>query len=939
MDIDKLFLSSIQYRVSREKDGDKFHQTVSDKFEEKEDAYYQNKLIRDYIALLLDKESVNTLHRSIDNDTKLLKDIIKDLESNVSKQKEEPYGFYSLSAQTEAKNDYITGKIGIGPYALNNNNHVLTMMYHVRFKHIESSIMSALGLESLDNRTDKDGESIMSWLSALINAHVDIAKDPYISRLNVNPFTYNLTNLLVRTGLGKKTFYFTTQPIMKDLAEAYINAGSMYMADPYSSKYTLQQEAIDEVADDWFGDMDFKFEGYDVKSLINAIKEGGIKNKDIRTKVNEKIKDLFDKSLRNDAKSEQVNKENQLFYYLAYLQFDKYANALSSLVTYSKIDTKKHGKSVIEQIVYDAGFTRTYDIDRDDNLFDPESLSHMLQDSYIYSKTRNAIDSVRDILSSQFIESTPVFLNAIDSMLKAIGRSNSLSVNLVNKVADALSASIKSQFFVDEYVPTISNNPHFIHDLISESKEIVDFKATTDGYIVYTSGDMFHKLQSYVGGVVQLWIKGQNGQYSLYKTPNNRPIKVLQVDEGSGAILISSKIPVSSGRIVLNGGKNTIWDRLMKLQTSIRSNPEYRNLLNSAGEVENRVLQMLISGKLTEYVSNYINGEQEDTYTPMKFVKFFNFVEDSGNTANYLIDGWEELLEYTDENKDIQEEVRSFARDLIVYGFVTSGDKGGFTKIFKYVPASWREESGYGQFIYDKLVQYSMGLNSDIDIADIILNNWFDNEFVRTYKLQDPKTKKSNFVKYTTKIGGVPLGFPTMLAAITKEDDKYVASIDPKSAPMFIKIKRRKDRNSYDSQRRFTIYKLHKIAISNEGVEYPVYIKVNAKGNKVSDGFLITEYGRSDSVVPQEYSVNEQTLENAYKATDLGQQIQLLSRTEPEYSSIMSGLNRAWREELDMEGVDTALSEEQANVEDSSTENNKYDDSDFSDEAMKHCKS
>jgi len=263
-DIDKLFLSSIQYKVSREEGEDgKFHQTVSDAFSESTSAYYQNKLIKDYLALLLDWKSIdekkprttNILHRSIDNDTKLLKDIIKDIERGKPANVEEPYAFYSLSAQTESKNDYITGKIGIGPFALNNNNHILTMMYHVRFKHIESSIMSELGLESLDNREDKDGESIMSWISALINAHVDIAKDPYISRLNVNPFTYNLVNLLVRTGLGKKTFYFTSQPIMRALADAYIKAGSLYMSDPHKGKFKLQQEAIDETADKWFKDL------------------------------------------------------------------------------------------------------------------------------------------------------------------------------------------------------------------------------------------------------------------------------------------------------------------------------------------------------------------------------------------------------------------------------------------------------------------------------------------------------------------------------------------------------------------------------------------------------------------------------------------------------------------------------------------------------------
>lgn len=430
-DIDKLFLSAIRYKINRTEGEDgKYHQVVSDTFEEKEDAYYQNKLLRDYIGLLLDwtsaedhkQRTTNFLHRSIDNDTELLKRIIKDIESGASTTKEDPYGFYSLSTQTESKNDYITGKIGIGPFALNNNNHILTMMYHVRFKHIESSIMAALDLESLDNREDKDKESIMSWLSALINAHVDIAKDPYISRLNVGPFTYNLVNLLVRTGLGRKTFYFTSQPIMRALSDAYVNAGAMYMADPYSSKYTLQQEAVDEVAENWFKESGVIFEGRNAMQLIEAVKEGGDKNADLRTKINQKIASLFNTDLISDAKSKKPNIENQLFYYLAYLQFDKYANALSSLVTYSKIDTKKHGKSVTEQMVFEEGFYRVYDISRESNLFEPIGLTNMKNKSYIGTKTQNAISSVRDILGKQFIQSTPAFRGTMDVILKAIGR-------------------------------------------------------------------------------------------------------------------------------------------------------------------------------------------------------------------------------------------------------------------------------------------------------------------------------------------------------------------------------------------------------------------------------------------------------------------------------------------------------------------------------------
>lgn len=227
-DIDKLFLSAIQYDVSFERGEDgKLHQVVTDKFIEGSKAQLTNSLIKNYLTLLMDRTSKedgtprtsNILHRSIDNDTELLKKVMKELGLKTSSI-ETPYSFYSLSKQTDSKNDYVTGKIGIGPEALNNTNHILTMLYGVKFRG-NNTLMSKLGLTDLSRHDDKHGQSILSWLSALINAHVDIAKDPYISKLNVNKFTYNLANLLVRTGFGKDTFYFLGQPILKKLAAAY----------------------------------------------------------------------------------------------------------------------------------------------------------------------------------------------------------------------------------------------------------------------------------------------------------------------------------------------------------------------------------------------------------------------------------------------------------------------------------------------------------------------------------------------------------------------------------------------------------------------------------------------------------------------------------------------------------------------------------------------
>lgn len=87
-------------------------------------------------------------------------------------------------------------------------------------------------LGSLDAIYGEDGFRILDWLSAMINAHVDVAKDPYIISLNVNQVTYNMTNLLLRGGKGLTTFYFLAQDILKLYAAEQIANKGVYGVDP-----------------------------------------------------------------------------------------------------------------------------------------------------------------------------------------------------------------------------------------------------------------------------------------------------------------------------------------------------------------------------------------------------------------------------------------------------------------------------------------------------------------------------------------------------------------------------------------------------------------------------------------------------------------------------------------------------------------------------------
>ena len=178
-DIDKLFLSTLNYEVG--KDG-----KITSKFdkEKNRNKYYQNRLLSNYLLLLkdggkLDPETgkvipgrtIQYLHRSIDNDTSLVRNTHDKL---VKRQEsvEETFGFGSINTQVNIKKQFINGKFGIGPYALNNNAQILTMLYKVKFA--DNPVLRELGMLSLSESVDKDGNSIMSWMSAMINAHVAI---------------------------------------------------------------------------------------------------------------------------------------------------------------------------------------------------------------------------------------------------------------------------------------------------------------------------------------------------------------------------------------------------------------------------------------------------------------------------------------------------------------------------------------------------------------------------------------------------------------------------------------------------------------------------------------------------------------------------------------------------------------------------------------------
>ena len=443
-DIDHLYLA--RYNVN--KDG-KYE------FDPESAEGLQNSIIESILTVLKDKKSLNILYKSIDNDTELITSIADEIPEQ-GNTKNVAYNFGTLHEQVTRKNDYITGKTGIGPFALNVTNHILTTLYGVKFK--ESSFTRITGITGFDQILDEDNNQISSWLSAFINAHVDIVKDPYISKLNVNGFTYNMINLLARNGKGKQGLYFLCQPIIREMAKADIDAKSQFTRDPkvFRSAFEMRDKRLEKIFPSITGksiDDDYikgatepnssKGEPARRASIVNSV----LNNMDMLQKIAKHPDLVYAQTEEGEkARAFQVN------CYIAWKCLEKYSNALNNLVQYTKIDTRKQGKNFLEMQAYFRGYENLTNPETD-QLFDMDSINNLIHGTWIDQKTRDAIQEPMRVMSGQSFQGTPQFMEQLVSLsddfkYKTNDRESDLLKNAktMKKISQAASSQIKARY-------------------------------------------------------------------------------------------------------------------------------------------------------------------------------------------------------------------------------------------------------------------------------------------------------------------------------------------------------------------------------------------------------------------------------------------------------------------------------------------------------------
>lgn len=646
-DIDKLYLASLAYNVKDNKSSIQFDKDTKQ--------YHQNKLLENYMTLLKDNEnSIQIAMRSIDNDTELVESIANQFESAGS-TKTLPYNFYTLHEQTDRRRDYITGKLGIAPFALNVTNQALTMAYGVKLK--ESEFTKQTPFKRIDLRDDKNGNAVMSWLSAFINAHCDIVKDPYVSKINVNSFTYNMLNFLVRTGQADNSVWFITQPIVKDMAFAAEAASGHYGRDLTKSKYRAQKDATEKALRQYiagylgitinkdselYNNSDIRREINYINSDINSANTDTVDHDQRRIDI---INSMFkgDKYLKSYA-LKYTSKEDmlkdpdfckaQIQVYKAWNILQPFVNDISKLVQLTKIDTKKQGNTLAKQLLYKEKYDQFLkDIQQGNTSFEPEGVMKMMTHSWIDKKTNSFMKAMKSILAGQVFEATTSYTSLV-GQLGQFMNNYSQTEDIANKLDRNISQCIKSLFI------------------------------------------------------------------RAYAQTNN----------------------IDVNRLFF--GNNTIADRLANIKRRINNPDDKLFYLRN-----NKLLTSLVESDQVKDETTIGNNGQ--IYPAPKFVSTFHSISESSFNQDDLTDAWDELLDYPDD-----QELKDFARDLVVYAWLTSGEKSGFNRFFKYVPNSLKINSGFVGHVEFWLNKFNTNLESDVRnaiIDDILRNNWNDTDFVPQY--------------------------------------------------------------------------------------------------------------------------------------------------------------------------------------------------------------
>lgn len=584
-DIDKLYIVTGYY----DKEGN-YLECNWDDLESNSEQQLVNGLIDMYRIAISDDTNIDQTRAPLDNLTEKVKENILPLVMGKNKNEAKPMYELLPSYQLFKKFEYTGGKDGIAPFALASTNHALTQALNLRME--LGTIGELYDLGNINDIVSQDGERILDWLSAMINAHVDVAKDPYIINLNVNAVTYSMTELLLRTGKGETTFYFLSQPILKDFANMIIKLNGQYGVDPQDVSYNqLIENTITKLKEQYTSEFDSFVKAQPDEKVRKQLREEWNSVLNLEENPNSP-KRAVDVERLKASLTANIEGNKDLNFYLqqilvaqAYQDLLPYADRLTKLVRLSQIDTKKYGNTLAQQANYSKQVfdfinkegVMFYQVDDKGNKIEDTEQNALLNyysDSFLMKKLQNAVDIPRFILHNDFLQATEMYGGLFNNIINSlIGERGSVNKLLAVKLDSIIDSVIRSR---------VANSTTAMH---LEQGELMDMVMGTR-----TVPKRLHQLK-----------------YAIYRNKDGRYDNLLNEDGSISNAFLNYLIPTLATESEEGG-----IDSIVLLNSSMNNSSNFENrliayfsdLMSSENEAVRRFMNRLA---LYAYYTSYDN--------------------------------------------------------------------------------------------------------------------------------------------------------------------------------------------------------------------------------------------------------------------------------------------------------------------------------------------
>ena len=401
----------------------------------------QNRFLDTMISIVSDSDNVNESRFPLDAATEPAKECLAIIDKyNDLDPNRYPFEKSRLSYEVRKKEEYFGGKSGLGIFALAGVHHTMTQMTNLVFKN--KKIINKYKIGGLDKIYGQDGKRILDWLSAMVSAHVDVAKDPYIIRLGVNEYTGGMTTFLLRTGFGDKTFLFISQPAIKEACNQISVKGSEYLSgNRHADKSTIDKEVKNLI---------LQYRAMAAKTARTPLDKSqleGLYEKDSKGREIVHNEDVFDRNKLINGLSRTTKGfgyyYNQIQVLEAFKEINKISSELAELVKYSQVDTKKAGNSFESQRLFLDKVNELMNNERSSF----ENVKDFYNKTFIYKKLLNSAGLSKKLSEGVLFRTTTSVEKTADRILFAMGRGTLDNREMISKVNKYVDTKLKSKFF------------------------------------------------------------------------------------------------------------------------------------------------------------------------------------------------------------------------------------------------------------------------------------------------------------------------------------------------------------------------------------------------------------------------------------------------------------------------------------------------------------